>query len=1145
MILDYVSKIKVIDEVISNEKVDVKNANNEFFLSAALSDFAKNENTIFLVYPNLYLAQKAYDELVDIVSDESILFFPGDELIAEEILTMSGDFKYERINTIISLLDKEKKYIVVMNLNSAIKYELEPKMWLESISTIKKGMDINPDNLVSYLVEIGYKATYTVTRTGEFSKRGEILDIYPLNYNSPLRLDFFDTEIETIKEFDIETQKSINEINSFTLIPVYELFYNKNSLNTALKRIEEYKNGLNLCLEESTKIENDINNLNLMNNLDNLNSYIRFFNEKDTTIFDFSNNKKIYLFDMASLNIDYKKMIKDLKEYYECINLSNLFSENNYYSLEKLIERSNVRCETTIEYFKSGIDLKLSHVEEMKGIPEVIIKNIKELSEKTTILLIKSELRLVRIKDILLENSIPYNSVKRITDIKKGIINIIYNESFFNLSLNDKEINIINESALFDNKYNFRRPKYKSVYKNTTKVSHYNELKLNDYVVHFDYGVGIYEGLQTLTSDNKLRDYLKIKYEDGSLYIPLEQINRIEKFNTGETDIVTINKLKSNKWHQAKEKVRARVKDISDKLVKMYSTRQKEKGFAFETDSTLELEFETSFPFELTSDQEKAINDVKRDMESDKVMDRLICGDVGYGKTEVALRAAFKAVMNAKQVALLAPTTILVNQHYKTFKNRMESFGVRVEFVNRFVSKKEQTKIIELLKNGEVDVLIGTHRILSSDFVFKDLGLLIIDEEQRFGVMHKEKIREMKANVDTITLSATPIPRTLQMSIAGMKDLSMIETPPKNRYPIQTYVIERNDAIIKDAITREMARGGQVFYMYNLVSTIEEKAYHIQTLVPEARICIAHGQMEKNELENKINEFINHEYDVLVCTTIIETGIDIPDCNTLIVDDATRLGLSQLYQLRGRVGRSDRIAYAYLMYTKEESLTENTKKRLEAIKEFNELGSGYKIAMRDLAIRGAGDILGGEQSGFITSVGLETFMHILNEEIDKVKDPLKVQRIEDIKPRNIQLVSRTISSAYIANEAVKIEIHKKIDKLNSKADLDILSGELIDRFGPFDDTIKYYMYEKLFTNLINLHNVEHIESGEYEISLYFTKEESARLDGNKLFETSNKIDKNIRLKYINKQIVITYTKEKKEPNKYLIILSRFLEELYK
>ncbi len=1144
MIVDYLSKYKIYDEIINKNKVNIKHANNEFFLSCVITDFLKGNNTIFVVYPNLYLAQKAYDSLVNIVPDDSVLFYPGDELIAEEILTMSGDFKYERINTIISLLDKTKKYIVVMNLNSAIKYELPKENWIKSIKSIRKGEDINPESLVEYLVRIGYKQTYTVTRTGEFSKRGEILDIYPLNYDLPLRLDFFDTEIETIKEFDIETQKSLKEVSSFTLIPVYELFYSKNELGSALEKINKYKETLDLSLEESTKLDKDIDNLSLMNNLDNLNSYIRFFSDIKTPIFSFREDKRIYLYDLATLKSDNLKMARDLKEYYDTVNLSNLFSLDSYYPLEELINSSNALFETTIEYFNEGIEPNLSYIDKMKGIPEVIVKNLSELINTTTVLLIKSELRLVRIKDILLENSIPYKSVLKDYDIKKGVINIIYGESFLNLSLNNKELNIINEDALFDNTYTFKRPKYKSVYKNTTKVSHYNELKINDYVVHFDYGVGVYQGLQTLSNDNKLRDYLKIQYEDGSLYIPLEQINRIEKFNTGDTDNVIINKLKSNKWHQAKEKVRKRVKDISDKLVKMYSTRQKEIGFKFDSDTTLDLEFAQSFPYELTPDQEKAINDVKRDMESDKVMDRLICGDVGYGKTEVALRAAFKAVSNLKQVALLAPTTILVQQHYNTFKNRMQSFGVKVEYVNRFVTTKNQKILMERLKNGDIDILIGTHRILSSDFVYKDLGLLIIDEEQRFGVMHKEKIREMKANVDTITLSATPIPRTLQMSIAGMKDLSMIETPPKNRYPIQTYVIERNDAIIKDAITREMTRGGQVFYMYNLVSNIEEKAYHIQTLVPEARICIAHGQLDKTELEDKINSFINHEYDVLVCTTIIETGIDIPDCNTLIIDDATRLGLSQLYQLRGRVGRSDRIAYAYLMYNKNQELTENTKKRLDAIKEFNELGSGYKIAMRDLAIRGAGDVLGGEQSGFITSVGLETFMQILNEEIDKIKDPEKTQRIEDLKPKNVQLVSRTISSNYIANEAVKIEIHKKIDKLHSLADIEALSNELIDRFGAYDDTIKYYMYEKLFTNLVNEHGIEHIESGEYEVSLYYTREASEKLDGNKLFETSNNVDRNIRLKYVNKQIVVTYKKEKQDPNKYLIVLCNFLEKLY-
>lgn len=1141
MITNYLKNLDIYKEILNNEKVNIKNGNNEFLLSSVVTDFKNSNKTIFVIYPNLYLAQKAYDKLVNVIDDDSVLFYPGDELIADEILAISGDFKYERINTIISLLDKNKNYIVVLNLNSAIKYELSKDKWLRSIRTIKKGSDINLDSFCDYLVRIGYKSTYTVTRTGEFSKRGEIIDIFPLNYNTPLRLDFFDTEIETIKEFDIDTQKSIKEIDSFTLIPVFELFYSNEELGGALKKINDLKNTLNISLEESTKLEKNINDLSLRNNLDGLTNYINFFDDINNTIFDYKENKRVYLYDIAIIKQEYQKMITDLKDYYEIINSSNIIYFNKFLSYDDLIKKTNVLSEGTISYFDRGLDPQLNTFTKMKGIPEEIINNISNYKSSLNILLVTNELRLIRLKDIFLENSIPYKSITKETDIQKGYVNIIYGESFLSVALLDKSINILCEDILFDNEYTFTKPRYKSVYKNTSKISHYNELKLNDYVVHFDYGVGVYQGLQTLSNNGKLRDYLKIQYKDGSLYIPLEQINKIEKFNTGDTDNVTVNSLKSTKWHQAKEKVRKRVRDISDKLVKMYSDRVKEKGFEYGPDTTLDYDFASAFPYELTSDQEKAINDVKCDMESDKVMDRLICGDVGYGKTEVALRAAFKAVANAKQVALLAPTTILVKQHYNTFKNRMDRFGVNVAFVNRFVSKKEQTKIINDLKDGKIDILIGTHRILSSDFVFKDLGFLIIDEEQRFGVMHKEKIRELKANVDTITLSATPIPRTLQMSISGMKDLSMIETPPKNRYPIQTYVLERNDAIIKDAIVREMARGGQVFYMYNLVDSIEEVATKIGLLVPGARICVAHGQLEKTELENKINDFINHMYDVLVCTTIIETGIDIPDCNTLIIHDTTRLGLSQLYQLRGRVGRSDRIAYAYLMYNKDQILTENTKKRLDAIKEFNELGSGYKIAMRDLAIRGAGDILGGEQSGFITTVGLETFLRILTDEVDTIKGEKKNEETNKI---NEQFVSRTIDSSYIANEGVKIEIHKKIDKLNTLKELNDLSSELLDRFGPYNDTLKYYMYEKLFTNMINKNNVEHIESNDYLISLYFTREASSLLDGNKLFDISNKVSKNIKLQYKNKQIIVSYTKSKANPNDYLIVLTKFFDLMF-
>ncbi|MBQ3773113.1 MAG: DEAD/DEAH box helicase, partial [Pseudobutyrivibrio sp.] len=535
-------------------------------------------------------------------------------------------------------------------------------------------------------------------------------------------------------------------------------------------------------------------------------------------------------------------------------------------------------------------------------------------------------------------------------------------------------------------------------------------------------------------------------------------------------------------------------------------------------DNLLQAELENDFEYELTDDQKKAIDDIKRDMETSRPMDRLVCGDVGYGKTEVALRAAWKAILGGKQVAVLAPTTILARQHFYTFKKRMEKYGARVELLSRFVPKKNQKAIIEDLAKGAVDLVVGTHRLLSEEVKYHDLGLLIVDEEQRFGVTHKEKIKALKVNVDCITLTATPIPRTLQMSVMGIKDLSMIETPPKNRYPIQTYVLERNDRIIQDAITREIARGGQVFYLYNRVETIMEMATKLHDLVPYARIGVGHGQLTKEALEDVITAFIDKEYDVLLCTTIIETGIDIPDTNTLIIHDADRLGLAQMYQIRGRVGRSSKIAYAYLMYEPRKVLTPEAEKRLETIREFNELGSGYKIAMRDLSIRGSGDLLGDEQSGFVESVGIDVYLKILQEEIDKKKHEGEIS-FEEPKPVKedisivTPLVSRTIQKDYINSDDLRIEIHKKIDKINSLAGLHQLEDELTDRFGALDEELYLYMYEKLMKSYCKQIGIYKIDTKKpNEISFYIDRDNSKKKDGNLLFQEANK-RKYIRLGY--------------------------------
>lgn len=603
------------------------------------------------------------------------------------------------------------------------------------------------------------------------------------------------------------------------------------------------------------------------------------------------------------------------------------------------------------------------------------------------------------------------------------------------------------------------------------------------------------------------------------LYIPVEKIDLISKFSGNEGVVPKINKLGGSDWNKVKARVKNKIHDIADKLLRLYAEREMKKGFAFSPDGEFQESFEESFEYQETKDQLIAIDQIKHDMESSVPMDRLLCGDVGYGKTEVAFRAIFKAVMDSKQVLYLCPTTILSNQHYHNALNRFSSFPVRIALLNRFTTPKEKRRIIEGLKDGSIDVVIGTHRLLSNDVKPKDLGLLVIDEEQRFGVTYKEKIKEYKSNVDVLTLTATPIPRTLQMSMVGIRSLSLIETPPVDRYPVQTYVIEENKQIIKDAIYKELSRNGQVFLLYNRVETIEKKAIDIHQLVPEAKIICAHGQLSKEELEDRMAAFINHEYDILLCTTIIETGIDIPNVNTLIVLNADCFGLSQLYQIRGRVGRSNKIAYAYLMYHPQKMLTETAVKRLNAIKDFTELGSGFSIATRDLSIRGAGDILGSEQAGFIDTVGIDLYLKLLNDEVEKLKgNPMKEEEIQNEKP--LLDVSTHISDTYTDDDNLKIEIHRKINEIDSYEKLQEVKSEIEDRFGKVNEEMLIYMYEEWFEKMAKYWQIEKIQKTRNSLELYFSTEMTMEIDGEQLFLDAFKITPMFRFKMTSSRLVV-------------------------
>lgn len=1116
-IFDYFYNIESVGTILNKNKYKIANTCDDYNVMLVATDFYKGDKSIFVVLPNLYNAQKYYDSLANYVNEEDVLFFPADELVSAEMVAATGDFLFERIQTLYTLLQGKKK-IIVTNMHGAIKYEMNKSIWESSIFSLKTNDSIDLTKLCNKLIKLGYEPVYTTVKTGEFSKRGSIVDIFPLGYSNPVRLDFFGDEIDTIKEYNIDTQRSANKVDEINILPVSEFIYDNNDYGIAKDKILAFMDSFKLSEIEASTYKQDLFKLEQHKSLDTLSRYLGFFDDNISTVFDFVDNKRIYIIDPVKSKEGYDHLVLDLNEYCGRIGGYSIANMKMFKDFNLLISTANIQIEGLRSLGNVDYQVYAKEIAPYKANQKQILADLnKYKNQKILIVSIKDENRYKRLNEYLLENDVFVNNLDNIFLIKRGMINIVRADlPTFELLYDD--FILINESAIFDVTYAPRRVKYKSIYKNAVKISKYDELCIGDYVVHYDHGIGKYLGIKTIKSDDIERDFLYVMYAKGSgLYIPLEQISNIMKYASSDVEGVVLHEIGSTTWAKTKARVRKRVHDISDKLIALYAARSQATGFKYPEDSIEQAQFENDFEYELTPDQKKAIDAIKSDMESPRPMDRLVCGDVGYGKTEVAMRAAFKAVYGGKQVCVLAPTTILARQHYLNFKNRMEEYGIRVELLSRFVSAKLQKKTIEDLQKGGVDVVIGTHRVLSDEIKYKDLGLLIVDEEQRFGVTHKEKIKELKVNVDCITLSATPIPRTLQMSVMGIKDLSMIETPPKNRYPIQTYVLERNDRIITDAIERELSRGGQVFYLYNYTESIELQAAKIKSLVPDARICVGHGKLTKDQLESVISKFINKEYDVLLCTTIIETGIDMPDTNTLIIHDADRLGLSQMYQIRGRVGRSNKIAYAYLMYEPRKVLTPEAEKRLETIKEFNELGSGFKIAMRDLSIRGAGDILGEEQSGFVESVGIDMYLKILDEEINKKTSDDKKTIDSSI---NTPMASRTIKESYINNDDIRISIHKKIDKLESIDDMDELIKELEDRFGSVDDDLLIYMYEKIMKAYCKKLDVYKIDKKNRRyLNFIFTKEASDSVDGMKLFSKATNY-KFISLTYLNREIHI-------------------------
>ena len=1080
------------------KSMGIYNTTDEFFCLFLNKISRETNKNILMVVNSIYEANKLYNSLIDY--HKNTYLFPMDDFLTSEALAISPDLMINRLETINKILENDNS-IVITNLTGYLRFLPLKEDYQKSIISLEVGNTIEPKSLINKLVSIGYTRDTIVNKTGEFASRGYIVDIFPIAEDNPIRIEFFDDEIESIRYFDPDNQKSISESKKVIIRPFSEFLTTKNVLEEQFnkqKYLPSYEKITNISnyLENCITIFKDYEQLET-SYLNILEETIEFRREKDI---EFKGN---YMHEFNKLDVEYPIY---------------------YYSLNNLSANDNV---------SKMYDLNVKTINNFGENSERINEFInKQINDNKTVLICLKKYQIRSIKKHLNMKLVD----SYFDNIKLNQVNIIENELTKGFIYEDFVVLTANE--LFKNIE--KKNKYTTKYKYSATIDDLNKLSVGDYVVHNIHGIGIYNGIKTLTLNDITKDYLEILYQGtDKIYIPVEKIEYLTKFSGREGVKPKLNKLGGTEWQKTKARIRTKVTDIAERLIKLYAERESRKGFAFSPDCDLSIDFENDFQHDLTIDQKRAIAQIKEDMESSVPMDRLLCGDVGFGKTEVAFVAAFKSILDSKQVLFLCPTTILSKQHYDNALTRFQNFPVNIALLNRFTTPKEVNRIVTGLKEGTIDMVIGTHRLLSDDIKLKDLGLLIIDEEQRFGVAHKEKIKEYKTNVDVLTLTATPIPRTLQMSLVGIRSLSLIETPPINRYPIQTYVVEENKQILREAIYKELSREGQVFILYNRVQSIKEFAARIHNIVPDARICIAHGQMNKTELEDTIYKFVNYEYDILICTTIIETGIDIPNVNTLIIMDADRFGLSQLYQIRGRVGRSDKFAYAYLMYQPFKSLTETAVKRLNVIKEFTELGSGFSIATRDLSIRGAGDILGSEQAGFIDSVGIDLYLKILNEEVEKINTGITEEEEEEtdsFKP--LIEVTTHIDDNYVSDEELKIEIHKKINSIDSENKFNEIKAELEDRFGKLDEDLIVYMYEEWFEKLAKKLKISNIHQNKNSIELVFPEEVVSKLDTEEIFMDAFEVTNMFRFKSkgTNLIIVLDIIKLEKHPIYYLVDL---------
>ena len=1053
------------------------------------------ENHKILILTSTYSeAERLSSDLIGLVGEERVYTFLADDTPLAEFVFSSQEKIFSRLEALDFLLDSQQSGFLIVNVAASQLFLPNPVNFNSAYIDLKIGQEYELKDLISQLLNSGYKQVSQVLKQGEFSLRGDILDIFERSSQMPFRVEFFGDEVDGIRLFNPENQISIQNVEHVHIHPATDIIFTKADYKSAQKKIE---NLIEKTVDSTSKsyLEEILASTKEQIQHADIRKLLSYFYQNEWTIFDYLPKYSPIFFD------DFQKIMNRHAQFQlEAANLltedlqtSKAIANQSYFADVYSIFRK-YKPATFFSNFHKGLgNLKFDSLYQFNQYPmQEFFSQFLLLKEEisrykksnyTVILQSNSLLSLQSLHKTLQEYEISLDYVND-TKIHEHAVQLVEGHLVQGFNFVDEKIVLITEYEILQKKV--KRKVRRQNISNAERLKNYNELEKGDYVVHNVHGIGRYLGIETIEISGIHRDYLTIQYQNADrISIPVDQIQLLSKYVASDGKAPKINKLNDGRFQKTKQRVQHQVEDIAEDLIKLYAERSQLKGFAFSSDDSYQQEFDNDFPYVETEDQLRSIKEVKKDMESDHPMDRLLVGDVGFGKTEVAMRAAFKAVNDHKQVAILVPTTVLAQQHYTNFKERFNDFPINIEVLSRFKSKSEQKTILEKLKKGQVDIIIGTHRLLSKDVEFSDLGLIVIDEEQRFGVKHKEKLKELKTKVDVLTLTATPIPRTLHMSMLGIRDLSVIETPPTNRYPVQTYVLENNTTVIRDAVLREMDRGGQVYYLYNKVDTMEQKVSELKELIPEASIGYVHGQMSEILLENTLLDFINGEYDLLVTTTIIETGVDIPNVNTLFIENADHMGLSTLYQLRGRVGRSNRIAYAYLMYRPDKALTEISEKRLETIKGFTELGSGFKIAMRDLSIRGAGNILGSSQSGFIDSVGFEMYSQLLEEAIAK-KQGTEKRRQKGNAEINLQ-IDAYLPSDYIADERQKIEIYKRIRKIDSRVNYEELQNELIDRFGEYPDVVAFLLEIGLVKSYLDQAFIQLVEKKQQAVIVRFEK----------------------------------------------------------